>query len=299
MIGKFARTQEWALQLYDAGLIALPCWGGGKALPGTNFRELADNPPPRETIGSADYSGGLSILLGTSHPCGGFVTALDIDAGPRTLPIWPEGLILAEAGTGTGKWHLFLTTQDRLFGQINLRDDNDRLVAEIKGYGLALRSWPTKPPDKPRGYQVVTFAGDGYRQLPDLSSLELAEGLRDYLSLCLATKVHLENHHSNIKQHNHIPVPLSPGLAQEVEDELGRRGIRLRPSGKDGWHSGRCPFHEDTKPSFSVSFVLGAWKCWTGCGSGTLRSLAWRLGIHSGYVKHHKGHLITGWEVWG
>ncbi len=204
MIGKFVRTQEWALQLYDAGLIALPCWGGGKALPGTNFRELADNPPARDTIGSADYTGGLAILLGTSHHYTGFVTALDIDAGPSTLPIWPSGLILAEAGTGPGKWHLFLTTQDRLSGQINVRDQSERLVAEIKGYGLALRSWPTKPPDKPRGYQVVTFAGDCYRQLPALSSWELADGLRDYLSLCLDTKVHLDNRHSITKQQNNI-----------------------------------------------------------------------------------------------
>jgi hypothetical protein len=74
MIGKFAKTQEWALQLYDAGLTALPCWGGGKALPGTNFRKLADNPPSRESVGSADYSGGLAILLGTSHQNGGFLS---------------------------------------------------------------------------------------------------------------------------------------------------------------------------------------------------------------------------------
>ena len=298
MIGKLTRTQEWALHLYNSGLIALPCWGGGKALPGTNFRKLADNPPSRETVGSVDYSGGLSILLGTVHPQGGFVTGLDIDAGPSTLPAWPGGLILAEAGTGPGKWHLVLTTRDRLSGQINLQDEYDQLVAEIKGYGLALRSWPTKPPGKPRGYQVVSLAGNSYRQSPALSSLELAEGLRNYLSLTLNTKLFIDSRQYFTKQRN-LSSPIPAGLAKEVEAELMRRGIHLRPSGKDGWHSGRCPFHEDTKPSFSVSFVLGAWKCWTGCGSGTLRSLAWRLGIHSGYVKHRNGHIITGWEVRG
>ena len=73
--------QRWVVRLYNAGLVSLSCWGGGKALPGTNFRELADNPPSKETVATLDYAGGLAILLGTIHPNGGFVTGADIDEG--------------------------------------------------------------------------------------------------------------------------------------------------------------------------------------------------------------------------
>lgn len=32
--------------------------------------------------------------------------------------------------------------------------------------------------------------------------------------------------------------------------------------------SGRCPFHEDQRPSFSVNLDTGLWKCHAGCGEG-------------------------------
>lgn len=41
----------------------------------------------------------------------------------------------------------------------------------------------------------------------------------------------------------------------------------LKPSG-DNCVAGRCPFHEDSKPSLGVNLTTGAWECFAGCGSG-------------------------------
>lgn len=277
-------VQEWVGRLYKQGLIVLPCWGGGKALPGTRYHNLADNPPSMGKVTGADYFGGLAILLGTRHPGGGFVTALDIDEGPETFPNWPSGYLLVEEGTAAGKWHIFLSTKDRLNGQVNLYDRDGKLVAEIKGYGLALRSWPTIPKGKPRGYRVVTLI-ENPNVIPVLTVADTISWLRGILSFSLRKEIHRKD--LNIQQNkNYISVVPSSGLIRNIEEELNRRQVNLRPSGRDGWHLGRCPFHEDARPSFSISFELGAWKCWSGCGSGSFKSLARRLGLN-----------INSWEV--
>jgi hypothetical protein len=288
--------QEWAVRLYDAGLIALPCWGGGKALPGTHHRMLADNPPSRLDVANANYSGGLSIILGTYHPGGGFITAFDVDDGPNMFSNWPEGLLLAEEGTATGKWHLFLTTIDRLNGQINLRNGAGNLVAKIKGYGLSLRSWPTIPSGKPRGYHVVELVDDRY-VTPSFTVSDTTIWLRELLSSTLKRDIHVENSQKKINTYH--PMTQFPGLARKVETELVRRGIHLSPCEKDGWQSGQCPFHDDTHPSFSVSFQQGAWKCWSGCGSGSLSGLAWRLGLRRDGHPRIKETISNSWEVKG
>ncbi len=38
--------------------------------------------------------------------------------------------------------------------------------------------------------------------------------------------------------------------------------------------NGRCPFHEDRKPSFSASLMTGLWTCHAGCGSGNAHDFA-------------------------
>ena len=124
-------------------LTPLPRWGGGHALPGTNHRALADNPPTPREVACADYSGGLAILTGTAHPMGGYVLGLDIDKGPQTLPGLPRGFLYTETGTAPGKWHLFMRVTDRLDGQVNLVGPSGQPVAELKGYGQSLRSWPS------------------------------------------------------------------------------------------------------------------------------------------------------------
>ncbi len=172
--------------LTDVGLTALSRWGGGHALPGTNHRALANSPPTREQVACADYSGGLAILTGTAHPSGGYVLGVDIDEGPQVLPASPRGFLYAEAGTAPGKWHLFMRVTDRLDGQVNLVGPSGQLVAELKGYGHALRSWPSIPPGKSKGYAPLAWATNVEADTPALTARQTAEGVSDWLSRTLA-----------------------------------------------------------------------------------------------------------------
>ena len=274
----FHSVTDQAVRLFDSGLISLPRWGGGNALPGTDHRALADNPPTREEVACADYSGGLAILNGTVHPLGGYVLGIDIDEGPPELPPLPKGFLYREAGTATGKLHDFVRTVDRLSGQISLRDLDGVIVAELKGRGItALRSWPTRPRGKPRGYRPLAFVRNPSIDPPSLSASQIADGLAYYLSASLGRAVAVdrrERRHGSARR-----VPMSNAVGRRIADELEARGVRLRPPGRAGWASGFCPLHEDRHRSFSVSLELGAWHCFAGCGSGGLRSLAERLGL--------------------
>lgn len=172
LIGRQGRQR--AAELYSRGLIAVPCWAQGLAFPKRDHRALADNPPSLAEIQAADYRGGLAILLGTAHPAGGYVIALDIDRGPEEWPAWPLDTLMAEAGTAPGKWHILLRVKDRLEGTIYLEAEDGSVVAEVKGYGVtALRSWPTQPPDKPLGYSKMFLADEGIDGEPTNNSRSL------------------------------------------------------------------------------------------------------------------------------
>ncbi len=41
----------------------------------------------------------------------------------------------------------------------------------------------------------------------------------------------------------------------------------------------KCPFHEDTKPSFGFNVEKGAWICRTGCGQGGIKAFKEKMGI--------------------
>lgn len=41
----------------------------------------------------------------------------------------------------------------------------------------------------------------------------------------------------------------------------------------------KCPFHEDTKPSFGFNVEKGAWICRSGCGQGGIRAFKDKMGI--------------------
>lgn len=74
-----------------------------------------------------------------------------------------------------------------------------------------------------------------------------------------------------------------------VDTILGVVAARSRKStlpspGPTGWISTNCPFpeahkHGDREPSFSVHAEHAGWICFAGCGSGSGRQLAERLGI--------------------
>jgi len=49
--------------------------------------------------------------------------------------------------------------------------------------------------------------------------------------------------------------------------------------GAKGEGMARCPFHEDTTASLSVNPHSGLWHCFAGCGGGTARQFADRLGV--------------------
>lgn len=287
--------QEHVTALHRLGLHPIPCWGGGRYLPGTKLRELADHPPDLEAVISADYHGGLAILCGTLHPAGGANVGLDIDRGPEQLMPLPCGSLYRELGTAPGKLHEFVRTTDRLDGQIIVRDSGGGIVAEIKGRGYALRSWPTRPPGKPRGYTPVVMARDPSSDPPRLTAEQVAEGLADYLGRALGEKLLIDRQRPGTPGRAYT---VSAGLAGRVAAELGARETGLRSSGRDGWQLGWCPFHEDRRTgqrSFSVSLALGVWKCWSGCGSGGLRGLAEKLGL--AVYRWHDGRPLLP-EVW-
>ncbi len=53
----------------------------------------------------------------------------------------------------------------------------------------------------------------------------------------------------------------------------------LKPSGANSQFSGLCPFHQDKKPSFSLSLNTGLWKCHAGCGGGDAADFAEKMGL--------------------
>ena len=286
-------AQQHALRLLDVGIYTLSCWGGGHYLPGTHFKELADDPPTRDQVAGADYRGGLAAILGTAHSIGGYVLGLDVDAGATAMPR-PTVCLYDERGTSQDKRHHWTLATDRLEGQLNLRDAWGSLVAEVKGWGCGLRCYPTLPPGKPRGYTPLYLAKPGEVEAPTLTARQIAHGLADYLSHSLDQSVYVEGE----RLHRSCILPVSGGQARKVAAELDRRDLGLSEPNAEGWQSGRCPLHDDRRPSFSVNFTVGTWRCFRpGCGSGGLRSLAWRLGIRLRPQQHHHGVRAIGWEV--
>lgn len=47
-------------------------------------------------------------------------------------------------------------------------------------------------------------------------------------------------------------------------------GIKNQTKGSDGWISSSCPFHADKNNSFAFNIQNGAWKCFAGCGQGSV-----------------------------
>ena len=260
-------------RLAGLGLNPIPRWGGGHALPGTNHRALADSPPTSGEIIESDYSGGLAILTGTAHPSGGYVLGVDIDEGPQALPGLPRGFLYAETGTALGKWHLFIRATNRLDGQLNLITPSGQLVAEVKGHGYHLRSWPTVPPDKPRGYTPLAWATNIEADTPTLTARQLAEGISDWLARSLGCTVSIESRERSqgrprqarkVRRGNSIFDRVKTAVSVE---ELAGQFTELTPAGPSRL-KGLCPLHTERTPSFHVSTDLGLWRCFGACQRG-------------------------------
>ena len=54
-------------------------------------------------------------------------------------------------------------------------------------------------------------------------------------------------------------------------------GINLSPDSR-GQAMVKCPFHNDKTPSLSINVVNGLWNCFAGCGGGSIRKFAKKLG---------------------
>jgi hypothetical protein len=259
--------------LVNVGLTPLPRWGGGHALPGTNHRALADNPPTPSEVACADYSGGLAILTGTAHPLGGYVLGIDIDEGPQTLPASPRGFLYAETGTALGKFHLFIRVTDRLDGQVNLVGPSGQLVAELKGYGHSLRSWPSLPPDKPRGYAPLAWATNIEGDAPLLTARQIAEAISDWLTRSLGCTVSIKSrervrgrprHSREVRRDHSIFDQVKAAVTVEA---LAERFTTLRPAGQSRL-KGLCPLHIERTPSFHINTDRDLWHCFGACDEG-------------------------------
>lgn len=87
-----------------------------------------------------------------------------------------------------------------------------------------------------------------------------------------------------------VPVVALPKSRMSVPEWVGERTehsvlmaevaryTKLRQMGQER-AIGRCPFHDDARPSFSI--LGGYWRCWAGCGSGG-------LGAFRRLVREHK-----------
>jgi len=239
---------------------------------GARLRKLADQPPliPADEFTPQD---GLAVLCGTHHVDGGYVLGIDIDRGNFELP-WkgrpPASVLYIEEGTAKGKWHMFLQCGDRLDGQINLKSKVGGIVVEVKGYGQALRSYPSLPPDKPKGYTPVCFRDTtapetllSCQQIIDslltwsMASLGEVVEQRDPIGRALAKKRATGGRGKRKK----------PSLHGFDIVALASRYTTLVPSGSDQL-KGLCPIHDEKTPSFFITPKSQTWKCFGACQAG-------------------------------
>jgi len=239
---------------------------------GERIRKLADQPP---LITAVEFTpqDGLAVLCGTHHVDGGYVLGIDIDRGNFELP-WkgrpPASVLYIEEGTAKGKWHMFLQCGDRLDGQINLKSKVGGIVVEVKGYGQALRSYPSLPPDKPKGYTPVCFRDTtapetllSCQQIIDslltwsMASLGEVVEQRDPIGRALAKKRATGGRGKRKK----------PSLHGFDIVALASRYTTLVPSGSDQL-KGLCPIHDEKTPSFFITPKSQTWKCFGACQAG-------------------------------
>ena len=83
---------------------------------------------------------------------------------------------------------------------------------------------------------------------------------------------------------SHVPAEPLPAVSAPVEEPTGPlseriktsvtvlefvgRYVDLQPTANGA--IGRCPFHDDHRPSFGVNDEGNYWNCWAGCGGGSV-----------------------------
>lgn len=66
---------------------------------------------------------------------------------------------------------------------------------------------------------------------------------------------------------------------QSIEGFFKEHVDRLGKPNSSGWSQGRCPFHEDKASSLSINLQTGGWKCFAGCGKGSIFDFAAKRGV--------------------
>lgn len=311
-----ADVREWISQIRNLGLVAVPTWGQGKALPstrGTTMKALADQPPSLEDLLDgrfvssivralpekdrgrywnlgrlADFSGGLAIVSGNAAPAGGYIVSFDIDVAswvpadklPAELLSFPPTAetLLVERGTRPGNWHVFLAAKDRFPGKLSI-------TARIGDKDCVLAEVNGYGATHLRSWPTTPADKPaGYERFfvaagplpPRLEARGAADGLADFLSRILGVDARVQ------EQERRAPgsrgaAPLS--LVAAIEADLEKRESRLSNPGPGGFRAGYCPFHDDRRKSFSINPERNFWQCFSGCGQGSLADLAKRLGL--------------------
>lgn len=67
-------------------------------------------------------------------------------------------------------------------------------------------------------------------------------------------------------------------MTREQQEEIFRRHVRGLKAMAGGEHSGLCPFHDDSSPSFSVNLEKGVWFCHACSAGGNVYQFAHKMG---------------------
>ncbi len=157
-------------------------------------------------------------------------------------------------------WH-----QVRAVGQSLLADRADEIEIFPKGAGRnGVRLPLTRHPGTGSVYPVVDPATGELRQPRDLVDLRM-ESLPNLAppDMVEVTRPHFEN-----RPQAFAVLKADVERVTELRQYAPKRAI------------GRCPFHDDRRPSLSL--LGGFWRCWAGCGEGGLaafRAVAKKRGL--------------------
>ena len=245
------------------GLEIVPCYPHSKRPipdPATGSWWVITTEPEWETIIRDYRQANVAVVLPTS------ICQVDCDSEAATLDAQRHGLdskancwILR---TSRG-WRSFYRVPEEFKG--HTITDKEHLRPDFLRGGLALVPPSIHPSGKP--YQWAKSHNPFAIPPSDLALLPIS--LWEYwLSFCQPKPTD--------RYQYHLPTPNY--LVRELAGALETRDTGLRPS-RGGNYTGRCPFHDDQEPSFSVNFEKGVWLCFSGCGRGTVRQLAERLNL--------------------
>lgn len=253
-------TLETALRWLDRGVSVVPAQPRSKQVL-LHWRVYDHHPPTIDQVKSWFENGVMNLAL----VCGsGGLVVLDFDQADR-FTLWA-----AEAGVLSNTYTEITGRGVHLFYEVEGESITPRLPScvgvDLLGLGHLVIAAPSIHPS---GF-IYRSARSGvpilkvsYEQLTtSLLSKELLgkELLADTAGQLVAPLLNL------------IPRGWDRDLVSKIKAKISllekaRDLTNLKASGGDGrWWYGRCPFHEDSQPSFWLDAVRGVWGCYSpGC----------------------------------